>query len=292
MKNKIKIFISYAHTNQVEAEIFIELFKDYIAPSKIYEYIIWKDTDLKAGEKWDEVIKKKLKTADCGLLLISTSFLNSTYIKNVELPILLDGKKVIIPVALGKINFDLHDLQGLEVYQIFRYQIGKSNVYRSFSEVKGKRKMDFIDKLSQQLEGRLREIKIENADKNRELDLENQKESEIFFKEHLNEVSIEDRIKIIKRNIDLIHYLSDDDLIRMFIYFDNHSFSYYENNFGHYVREKIELYIFANCRLAFNSPQEFKMMVDGGSFVQRLLSSDNDYAYSDAFRKIRYDAGD
>ena len=292
MKNKIKVFVSYAHTNKVEADRFIKLFKDYIAPSKMYEYTIWKDTDLKVGEKWDEVIKKNLKEADCGLLLISTSFLNSNYIKNVELPMLLDGTKVIIPVALGKINFELHDLQGLESYQIFRYLLGNSNEYRSFSEVRGKTRMDFIDKLFKQLEGRLRESKKDSSNKTKGLNLENQKEAEIHFKEHLDEVSIEDRIKIIKRNIDLIHYLTNDDMIRMFIYFDNRSFKCYDKDFEHYVQEKIGLYIFANCKLAFNSPQEFKMMIDGESFKQSVLSNDTNYLYSNAFRKIQYDSGD
>lgn len=152
MKQKVKIFVSYAHRNKELAKKFIEQFKDHIAPSKSYEYIIWDDLELKVGEKWNAKILDEINKCDCGLLLISTSFLNSNYITTKELPALLNKNKLLIPVVLSKINFDRHDLKGLEEYQMYRLFDEGFKEPRSYSELKPKRRFDFIDGLFIQME--------------------------------------------------------------------------------------------------------------------------------------------
>ena len=157
MKRQIKIFISYSHNNQTMANNFIEKFSEYIKPSKIYDYVVWRDVDINVGDLWEVKILTNLKECDCGLLLISPSFLNSTFIKEKELPALLGGGKIVIPVALTKINFEHHDLHGLEHTQIFRLSDASFKMPRSFTELKEKRREDFIDELFCQMENRLQE---------------------------------------------------------------------------------------------------------------------------------------
>jgi len=157
MKRQIKIFVSYSHFNQVMANKFIEKFIEYIRPSKIYNYVIWRDININAGDLWEAKILTNLRECDCGLLLISPSFLNSTFITENELPELLGGGKIVIPVALSKINFEHHDLHGLEHTQIFRLSDMGFKMPRSYSELKEKRREDFIDALFCQMENRLQE---------------------------------------------------------------------------------------------------------------------------------------
>lgn len=157
MKQKVKIFISYAHSNGVSAKQFIEQFKDYITASKSFDYSIWHDVELNVGENWNAKILDELNKCDCGLLLVSTSFLTSNYITEKELPILLNKEKVVIPVLLSQIDFKRHDLKGLDEYQIYRLIDDRFKEPRSYAELKPKRKLDFVSKLFNQMEERLEE---------------------------------------------------------------------------------------------------------------------------------------
>jgi len=155
MRKQIRIFVSYAHKNSLSAKTFIEALKEYSGPSKHFEYVFWQDLDLLPGEKWEKRISEELQKCDCGILLISASFLNSKYITEKEWPTLIADKKPIIPVMLSKINFEHHDLHGLQEVQIFRLSDPAFSAPRSYEEVKGKRKAEFIDKLFAQMEDRL-----------------------------------------------------------------------------------------------------------------------------------------
>ena len=157
MKQKVNIFISYAHRNSDLSKKFIEQFYDYIKPSKSFEYIIWYDVEIKPGVKWKDKITEKLNECDCGLLLISPSFLNSDFITKKELPTLLDTKKVVIPVLLHEIDFELYDLKGLEEHQIYRFTDTGFKSPRSYYKLKAKRRSDFIADLFVKLEERLKE---------------------------------------------------------------------------------------------------------------------------------------
>lgn len=155
MKRKVKIFISYAHRNSELSNKFIDQFYDYIKPSKTYEYVLWNDLELKPGDKWEEKIAENLKECDCGLLLISTSFLNSNYITSKELPVLMDKDKVLIPVLLQEVDFGRHDLKGLESRQIYRFNDPAFKSPRSYYKLSSKRRADFIADLFTKMEDKL-----------------------------------------------------------------------------------------------------------------------------------------
>jgi len=109
------------------------------------------DNDLVIGKDWNKQILNAIKNCDCGLLLISPSFLSSKYIIDVELKTLINENKKIIPVALRKIDLNRHDLKGLEKNQIFFYD--KKNEKRAFSELNSEKdKEQFIALLFQKIE--------------------------------------------------------------------------------------------------------------------------------------------
>jgi internalin A len=61
----------------------------------------WDDRELQAGDKWDTIIKEQLEKADYIVLLISSNFLNSEYIRDVELKDALENSaKRVIPVII------------------------------------------------------------------------------------------------------------------------------------------------------------------------------------------------
>jgi len=153
MRTEVKIFVSYSHNNQELANRFLNKFKQYTLPSKKYHYLFWQDTKLLAGEQWDQEIKKALDECQLGLLLISSSFLGSKYITEVELQLLKN--KPIIPVLLWPIDFDRHDLRGLNKHQIFRLENPGMIRPKSYGECTTRQREYFALALFQHVEKRL-----------------------------------------------------------------------------------------------------------------------------------------
>jgi hypothetical protein len=153
MRKNIKIFISYAHANQDLASRFVSKFKEYTRPSKTYYYQYWRDTDLLVGEDWDQEIKTALDECHLGMLLISASFLGSSYITRVELKAIKN--KPVLPVLLWPIDFERHDLKGLERYQFFRLQKPGLIRPKAYGECTTKQREEFIFLLFQQVEASL-----------------------------------------------------------------------------------------------------------------------------------------
>jgi len=145
MRKKVNVFISYAHRNEKTVVPFIEEFKEYITPSKKYEYNVWYDSDIMTGEKWEQRILSEIEKCDLGVLMMSPSFLNSRFIMNTELP-LLQNDKVILPIMMRKLDFARHDLKGIDQLQIFTHE-GKA-----YSELRTKAKARFVEKAFEKME--------------------------------------------------------------------------------------------------------------------------------------------
>jgi hypothetical protein len=98
MKN---VFISYSHDDlaarQTMQQYLINLVRDGLIE-------IWQDGLIQAGEDWDKKIKTSLETADICILLVSQSFIASTYSHEVEFKTIMENRKKettrIIPVLL------------------------------------------------------------------------------------------------------------------------------------------------------------------------------------------------
>lgn len=156
-KRKISFFISYAHKNVKAKEEFLELFQEQCAPDKLFEFQFWNDEVLKVGDKWDSAIQTALKQCDFGLLLLSPSFLGSNYITQYELPTYASGEKNCFPIMLCPIDFERHDLKGIQEIQIFRLPSKRGKQLKAFTDLKTThRREDFVRELYMQIHDKLK----------------------------------------------------------------------------------------------------------------------------------------
>ncbi|MBM83973.1 MAG: hypothetical protein CMJ78_25740 [Planctomycetaceae bacterium] len=96
-----QVFISYAHEDQV----YLDQLQTMLAPlERSGALTAWSDTQLKAGDKWEEKIDAALAQAKVGVCLVSPDFLASDFIMNRELPALHEaaekGELTLIWLAL------------------------------------------------------------------------------------------------------------------------------------------------------------------------------------------------
>jgi hypothetical protein len=155
VKQNIQYFVSYAHRNSALTQNFIERLDDVLAPSKQFEYSRWQDTDLVLGEEWKSQIIEAIENCDFGLLLISPAFLASSFITKSELPKFVSGEKASVPVMLQPVDFNRHDLKGLEERQIFRFAPKGSENTKAYSECKSHRRDAFVLELFRKIERKL-----------------------------------------------------------------------------------------------------------------------------------------
>lgn len=140
MKKEIKFFVSYAHKNSKLVNDFLDRLTDVLKPSLLYDYSLWKDSALVIGANWKDEILEARETCDIGLLLISPAFLSSKFICETELPHFVGSARArSFPVMLWPVDFARHDLRGLELLQIFRYQGPKFSEPRAYGECKSSR---------------------------------------------------------------------------------------------------------------------------------------------------------
>jgi len=156
MKKTITFFISYARANKGLAAKFLDKFSEQVTPSKKYKYMFWRDTEILVGENWNDEIQTALKQCDLGLLLISPAFLGSQYIDEHELPRFVGSDaKPLIPIMLQSVNFQRHDLKGLQDGQIFRLDRPNLRSPKSYYECSPLQRDQFIQEVFKQVESRL-----------------------------------------------------------------------------------------------------------------------------------------
>ena len=90
------IFVSYSHADRPWLEK-LRKFLTVIEQQGVMQF--WDDSQLEVGVPWEDQVKKILDSNQGGLLLVSQEFLSSKFIKETELPKLLDqaeqeGKKI------------------------------------------------------------------------------------------------------------------------------------------------------------------------------------------------------
>jgi hypothetical protein len=78
---------------------------EQLAPLAMQDQVCaWSDKDIETGQDWDDRIQQTLENTKAAVLLVSSAFLASTYIRNSELPVLLknaqDRGLVILPVIV------------------------------------------------------------------------------------------------------------------------------------------------------------------------------------------------
>lgn len=154
MKRKIKVFVSYAKSNKAAKQQFMAMLSDYAGADAHFDFEFWQDNQIVIGADWDESIHTAMAKCDVGLLLLSPAFLQSQYITEKELPVLVK-KPMLIPIALAPIDFKRHDLKGLQAKQIFRLDAKGLEQPRAFSELKTKRREEFVMRLYEAMHDQL-----------------------------------------------------------------------------------------------------------------------------------------
>ena len=84
---KINVFISYSHADKRFKD---ELLKHFRTLEREGKVSFWQESDIEAGAEWNDTIRRAIDEADIAILLISPSFLASDYIRELELPALID----------------------------------------------------------------------------------------------------------------------------------------------------------------------------------------------------------
>ncbi len=97
-----KVFISYSHVD----EKWKELLQSHLGVlAKQDKLEIWEDRQIKLGGDWQTAIEKSLNDCHIAILLISRHFLNSDFIQNAEVPVLLQRRinngLLVIPVIIA-----------------------------------------------------------------------------------------------------------------------------------------------------------------------------------------------
>jgi hypothetical protein len=108
-----QIFICYAHKDNESADSsrrWLDRLRMHLEPLNLQEQVqIWCDVELEIGDLWDQGIQETLRSVKAAILLVSPAFLASKYIRNSELPVLLQRSKqdgvVILPIILSPCAF-------------------------------------------------------------------------------------------------------------------------------------------------------------------------------------------
>jgi hypothetical protein len=103
---KIKLFISYAHDDETYKDELIKHLSGLKRNGVIEE---WNDRYIIPGQEWDAEIKQKLNNSHIVIFLISSDFMASNYINDVEIKNTMDrhnnNEIIIIPVIIRHCDF-------------------------------------------------------------------------------------------------------------------------------------------------------------------------------------------
>jgi TIR domain len=81
------VFVSYSHQDMAW---FDRINRILAKVERAGDATFWTDKKIKAGERWLDVIRGRLDSATAAILLMSQSFLERPFIRDEELPVLLD----------------------------------------------------------------------------------------------------------------------------------------------------------------------------------------------------------
>lgn len=131
LKQTVKLFVSCSNREATLADELLKELEGHFAASGRFRPSLWMDRrNIDLGKEWHPTILKARDECDYGLLLLSPAFFASEYIREHELPQLLE-RDVVLPVALRPWAEDA-DLRGVEKHHFFRHE-GKA-----FSESRNK----------------------------------------------------------------------------------------------------------------------------------------------------------
>jgi len=106
MQSRKDVFISYSHQDKS----WLERLCVHLRPlEKKHKIVIWSDTKIKPGVRWQDEVTSALASTKVAVLLVSADFLSSEFITNDELPALLqaakEGGTTILPLIVSPCGF-------------------------------------------------------------------------------------------------------------------------------------------------------------------------------------------
>lgn len=117
---RTKIFISYAHAPEKETKWVSRIQTQLAGLTHGLPMDVWADTKIKPGQRWKDEINKAIRETKIAILVLTADFLASNFIRESELPLLLEaarseGAHILCvygsPVHLSGISATLKDYQ-------------------------------------------------------------------------------------------------------------------------------------------------------------------------------------
>jgi hypothetical protein len=118
------VFISYAHKDKTYFDIFLSNL------SSQCDWKIWTDKNIEIGTDWFESIRQSMQQSDCAVLLISSDFISSAFIKENEFKKFNELKEskpgfIFLPIFLRDCDFTRwKDLSKLQLFVAYGDEYG------------------------------------------------------------------------------------------------------------------------------------------------------------------------
>jgi len=108
-----KIFVSYSKKDKAEMQEFIKHTITLQEQGLIAKP--WEDEWISFGKEWNKEIKKQIKDCDIMVCLISADFLNTEYIRKVELQQAMEQNKILVPIIIKPCDWEYCDFAKYQV---------------------------------------------------------------------------------------------------------------------------------------------------------------------------------
>jgi hypothetical protein len=152
-RRTFQYFVAFAEKDSRPVSGLLDLLRLHFKASKANDYLEWECHRLLAGERWHDRIQEAIVACDFSLLCLSPAFLASDYVKEHEIPPLLQQGR-IIPIGLKPYDGNLHQCLSLDERQVFRLRTTSGRLYW-YSELRGSDREAFALDLFRQIEERL-----------------------------------------------------------------------------------------------------------------------------------------
>lgn len=104
-----KVFLCYARKDNASDDHdrrWLDRFRTFLKPHDGEEFEVFHDEQVPPGGEWNPVILEQVNTCHVAVLLVSQHFLGSTYIRDKELPVLLERRRVgqvlVLPLLISE----------------------------------------------------------------------------------------------------------------------------------------------------------------------------------------------